>query len=141
MSKISGKNTRPEIQLRKLLHSGGFRFRLHDKKLPGKPDIVLPKYKTVILSNGCFWHFHEGCEYSHIPSTRTEYWSEKLNNNKRRDKMNIESLISLNWNVIVVWDCWRDSYSDSELLDILSKTIKNGQSHIEIPTKLKEQDE
>ena len=85
MSMIKGKNTKPEMVVRKYLHSHGFRFRLHDKRLPGKPDIVLPKYKTVIMVHGCFWHGHEGCRYYIVPKTRTEWWLNKINRNKEVD--------------------------------------------------------
>ena len=87
MSQIKGKNTKPEMLVRKFLFSKGFRYRLHIKDLPGKPDIVLPKYKTVIFIHGCFWHGHEGCKYSSIPKTRTEWWTEKINKNISNDSV------------------------------------------------------
>lgn len=105
MSKIRAKNTRPEITLRKALFARGFRYRIHDKKLPGKPDIVLPKYKTVIFVNGCFWHGHEECKYFKLPKTRTEWWLEKINKNKLRDKNEKEALEKLGWKVLIVWEC------------------------------------
>lgn len=105
MSRIRGKNTKPEILVRKFLFSKGFRYRLHDNKLPGKPDIILKKYKTVIFVNGCFWHGHKDCKYSVIPKTRTEWWKSKINNNKERDKKNNKILKNQDWNVIVVWEC------------------------------------
>lgn len=92
MSQIKGKNTKPEILVRKHLHSKGFRYRLHDKSLPGKPDIVLKKYKTVIFVNGCFWHGHEGCKYFILPKTRTEWWKDKIFKTKERDKSKIDQL-------------------------------------------------
>ncbi len=105
MSRIRGQNTSPEIMVRKYLHAEGFRFRLHDKKLPGKPDIVLKKYKTVIFVNGCFWHSHKNCRYAIIPKTRTEWWEQKLNRTKERDKEATENLCLINWRVITIWEC------------------------------------
>nr|WP_217988362.1 DNA mismatch endonuclease Vsr [Aliifodinibius salipaludis] len=89
MSQITGKDTKPEMMVRKFLHSNGFRYRLHVKDLPGKPDLVLPKYNSVIFVHGCFWHAHENCEFFNIPKTRTEWWKEKLYGNKERDERNI----------------------------------------------------
>lgn len=105
MSMIKGKNTKPEILVRKFLHKNGFRFRLNYSKLPGKPDIVLPKYKTVIFVNGCFWHGHEGCKYFVIPKTRTEWWVNKINKTKERDKIISDKLEKLGWKVLVIWEC------------------------------------
>ncbi|HLP04948.1 MAG TPA: very short patch repair endonuclease [Paludibacter sp.] len=105
MSKIRSKNTKPEMLLRKALHARGFRFRVHYKKLPGRPDIVLPKYRTAIFVQGCFWHGHEGCRSSHIPKTNSGFWSEKINTNKNRDATNLSRLNSLGWNVLEVWEC------------------------------------
>jgi DNA mismatch endonuclease (patch repair protein) len=105
MSQIKGKNTKPEIMVRKFLFSKGFRYRLHDEKLPGKPDIVLPKYKTVIFIHGCFWHGHEGCKYFVVPNTRTEWWVNKINSNIKNDNQSI-NYISLNgWRPIIIWEC------------------------------------
>lgn len=104
MAGIKGKNTKPEIVVRKALHAQGYRFRLHDKKLPGKPDIVLPKYKTVIFVHGCFWHKHD-CKHFKWPKTRPEFWREKIEGNVARDKKHAEELITLGWNVKVVWEC------------------------------------
>lgn len=105
MSQIKGKNTKPEILVRKFLHSKGFRFRIHDKKLPGKPDIVLPKHKTVIFVQGCFWHGHKGCKYFVVPKTKTKWWLDKINSNIVRDKKNISSLRRSGWKVITIWGC------------------------------------
>lgn len=105
MQQIKGTNTKPEILLRKLLFSKGFRYRINNKNLPGKPDIVLKKYNTVIFVNGCFWHGHENCRYYVIPKTRTEFWTEKINGNKKRDKKNTELLFQKGWKVITVWEC------------------------------------
>ncbi len=105
MSSIKNKNTAPEIIVRKLLHSMGYRFRLHRKDLPGTPDIVLPKHKTVIFINGCFWHGHEHCPRSRLPDTNKDFWEAKIIKNKKRDEENIEKLRSQGWNTIVVWTC------------------------------------
>jgi len=105
MSQIKGRNTKPEILVRKFLHSKGYRFRLHDKKLPGKPDIVLPKYKTVIFVHGCFWHGHKGCKYFVLPKTRTAWWLRKIEGNKMRDKKVYVELKKSGWKVIKVWEC------------------------------------
>ena len=105
MSAIKSKNTKPEIKVRKVLHSMGYRFRLHRKNLPGSPDIVLPKYKTVIFVHGCFWHRHENCKYASTPKTRQEFWEAKFRENINRDKLNQENLSSKGWKIIVVWEC------------------------------------
>ena len=105
MSAIKSKNTKPEIKVRKVLHSMGYRFRLHSKDLPGSPDIVLPKYKTVIFVHGCFWHRHQNCKYASTPKTRQEFWNKKFNENINRDKINQENLSSKGWKIIIVWEC------------------------------------
>ena len=104
MSKISGKNTKPEILVRKFLFSKGFRYRINVKTLPGKPDIVLPKYKTIIFVNGCFWHGHN-CKKGKLPSSNTGFWKEKISNNKSRDAKNSDLLVKLGWKVIIIWQC------------------------------------
>ena len=105
MSRIRSKDTKPEEIVRKYLFSIGFRFRKNDKRYPGHPDIVLPKYKTVIFVNGCFWHCHEGCKYYVVPKSNPEYWIPKLDRNRERDITNIELLRNDGWNVIIVWEC------------------------------------
>jgi len=105
MSKIKAKDTKPEMLVRRFLHKNGFRYRIHVKDLPGKPDIVLPKYKTVILIHGCFWHGHEGCNYFVIPKTRTDWWLKKINKNKAKDDLNKQLLVAKGWNVIEIWEC------------------------------------
>ena len=105
MSKIKGKNTKPEIILRSQLFKQGFRFRIHQKNLPGKPDIVLSKYRTVIFVHGCFWHYHKDCREGRIPSTNSKYWKEKLQRNIARDKANIKALRKDKWKVFVIWEC------------------------------------
>ena len=105
MSQIKGKNTKPEILVRKHLHALGFRFRLHDRKPPGTPDIVLPKYETVIFVHGCFWHGHKNCKYANIPKTRTEWWTNKFDRNKLNDRKAARILTKDGWHVITVFEC------------------------------------
>lgn len=105
MSRIKSINTKPEILLRKELFKLGFRYRIHDKKLPGKPDIVLKKYKTIIFIHGCFWHGHENCKYFVIPKTRTEWWLDKINKTKENDKNNYKKLKEIGWKIITVYEC------------------------------------
>lgn len=105
MAMIKGKNTKPEIIVRKYLFSHKIRYRINDRRLPGTPDIVLPKFKTVIFINGCFWHGHTECKISHIPKTNTEYWNNKIDRNKTRDIKNKFILTHLGWNVITIWEC------------------------------------
>lgn len=105
MSRIRSKNTKPELAIRKLLHSRGFRFRLHRKDLPGKPDIVLSKYNAVIFVHGCFWHGHTDCKYFVVPKTRTEWWLSKINRNKKLDATNTAKLQEMGWKVIQIYEC------------------------------------
>ena len=105
MSGIKGKNTKPEIAFRKILHSRGFRFRLHNKDLPGKPDLVLSRYKAVIFIHGCFWHGHESCRLFRIPKSRSEFWGEKITGNIARDKSQLVLLQDNGWRILIVWEC------------------------------------
>jgi DNA mismatch endonuclease, patch repair protein len=105
MSRIRSKDTKPEIAVRSMLHRSGYRFRLHVKNLPGKPDIVLPKYNTVIFVNGCFWHRHQGCKYSYNPKTHVQFWRKKFKDNVVRQKAIIKKLNNLGWKVKIVWEC------------------------------------
>lgn len=105
MSMIKGRDTKPEIIVRKFLFSKGYRYRVNYSKLPGKPDIVLTKQKAAIFVNGCFWHGHEGCKYFVVPKTRTRWWLDKINKTKERDQINYKKLTETNWRIIVVWEC------------------------------------
>ena len=105
MSRIRSKDTKPEILVRSYLFSKGLRFRKNDKRYPGSPDIVLPKYKTMVFVHGCFWHLHDGCRYARIPKSNVEYWEKKLYRNKERDEHNQKELEEMGWNVITVWEC------------------------------------
>jgi len=104
MSGIRGKNTSPELLIRKALHARGFRFRIHVKNLPGKPDLVLPKYKAAVFIHGCFWHGHN-CKYFKVPQTRPEFWLEKIGKNRARDELQAAALGALGWKVLVIWEC------------------------------------
>lgn len=125
MSQIRGKDTKPEFLVRKYLHSQGFRFRLHDKSLPGKPDIVMKKYTSVVFVHGCFWHGHEGCKYFTIPATRTDWWSAKIERNRRKDTESIEGLQKLGWTVYVIWECELKPKKRNVTLESLSTFLKN----------------
>lgn len=105
MSGIRGKNSRPEKIVRSLLHTAGYRFRLHRKDLPGTPDIVLPRHRIVVFIHGCFWHCHTGCRFSKLPATRTDFWAKKLQANAERDKVAAIRLEELGWRVLCVWEC------------------------------------
>lgn len=105
MSRIRSSNTKPEVALRKALHRLGFRFRLHGRRLPGKPDIVLAKHRTVVFVHGCFWHRHEGCKVATTPKSNSEFWVEKFNRNVIRDTAILEQLYDTGWRVIIAWEC------------------------------------
>lgn len=105
MSRIRSKDTSPEVALRKALHALGLRFRLHDKRLPGKPDIVFPRFKTVVLIHGCFWHRHHGCSVATLPKSNTAFWQEKFDRNVERDQRNTDALTQMGWKIITVWEC------------------------------------
>lgn len=125
MSQIKGINTKPEILVRKFLFSKGFRYKLHDKNLPGKPDIVLPKYKTIIFINGCFWHGHKDCKYFITPKTRTEWWLNKISKNILNDKVKTQKLKKLGWNIITIWECSiKPSKKEQTLNNLLLKIMK-----------------
>ena len=105
MSRIKSKDTKPEMLVRKFLHAHGYRYTLHNKKLPGKPDIALPRYKTVVMIHGCFWHGHQHCKYFSIPKTRTEWWENKINGNIANDEKASAALRALGWKIINIWTC------------------------------------
>ena len=124
MSHIKGKDTKPEVIVRKYLFSQGFRYRKNDPRLPGKPDIVLPKYKTVIFVNGCFWHKHEGCKYFVWPKSNTEFWQQKIADTVERDNREYKQLEELGWRIIVVWECELKSKVQKERLERLCHEIR-----------------
>ena len=120
MSRIRSKDTKPEEIVRKYLFAQGFRYRKNDSRYPGKPDIVLPKYKTVIFVNGCFWHKHEGCKYFVWPKSNVEFWQKKILSNVTRDEQNYLILEKQGWNVIVVWECQlKKNICESTLKDLI----------------------
>ena len=127
MSQIKGKNTKPEMLVRKFLFSKGFRYRLHVKNLPGKPDLILPKYKTIIFINGCFWHGHENCKYYIMPKTRTEWWIDKINRTKQRDSENFLQLSESGWKIVTIFECElkreKREQTFNKILSILQKNI------------------
>ena len=118
MSRIKGSDTKPEKILRSALHRAGFRFRLHHPKLPGRPDIVLPKYNAVVFVHGCYWHRHAGCPNATTPKTRTEFWQAKFDGTVERDRRNVDELTRLGWHVITVWECELEKNPDDVLRDI-----------------------
>lgn len=124
MSRIRGKDTKPEILVRQYLFSEGFRFRKNDKRYPGHPDIVLPKYRTMVFVNGCFWHGHEGCKYYTVPKSNTEFWVSKIKRNQERDRSDREELEKNGWNVITVWECQLEKKVSEETLKDLALRIK-----------------
>ena len=131
MSSIRSSNTKPEVNLRHALWSRGFRYLKNDKRLPGKPDIVLPKYRTVIFVHGCFWHGHKGCKKYTIPKSNTEFWTTKIANNQERDQEVWRHLEAKGWEVIIVWECELEKNRfDDTIARIESEIIENGRRHL-----------
>lgn len=122
MSGITGKDTKPEHIVRRYLHARGFRFRLHRRDLPGKPDIVLPKYRTVVQIHGCYWHRHEGCRYATTPASNREFWERKFTANVERDRRQQQELEALGWRVLVIWEC----QMAPDHLEKLAESINDG---------------
>ena len=125
MSHVRGKDTKPELLVRQFLFAQGFRYRLYRKDLPGKPDIVLPKYKTVIFINGCFWHGHTGCKYATIPEANHDFWLAKISGNIERDKSNHAKLFELGWKVIEIWQCELKPKFREQTLNNLLTELRN----------------
>lgn len=123
MAAVHSKNTRPEILVRRYLWRKGFRYRLNSSRLPGHPDIVLPKYRTCIFVNGCFWHGHDGCKYYTIPKTNTAFWAEKIARNKDRDKQEQQQLAKMGWHCITVWGCELKPKKREKTLEALAFTL------------------
>ncbi len=124
MSKIRGKNTKPEMILRSQLFRKGFRFRVHQKDLPGNPDIVLTKYKTVIFVHGCFWHYHKDCKEGRIPSTNSKFWKDKLEHNVKKDAKHLKALKNMGWKVLVLWECGVEKKLETVMQKVM-KSVKN----------------
>lgn len=138
MSGIKGKNTRPEVSIRKALHARGFRYRIHANNLPGKPDLVLPKYKAVVFVHGCFWHGHT-CRYFKIPQTRPDFWLDKIKKNQTRDRSQEAALLSDGWRVLIVWECAIRSMSRKKsplLIDQISNWLINGNEYLQIDERI-----
>jgi len=126
MSHIRDRDTKQEVIVRSALFRAGFRFRKNDPRYPGKPDVVLPKYKTVIFVNGCFWHHHEGCKLAYIPKTRTDFWMKKFRQNQVNDKLQREELEQLGWHVIYIWECELKKDFNSVIKRLIEILRKNG---------------
>ena len=125
MSSIRGKDTKPEILVRKGLHARGFRFRLQERKLPGRPDLTLPKYGVAVMVNGCFWHGHEGCRYATKPQSNSEFWDAKIARNRHRDEVTTAHLEALGWTVITVWECeLKGKEAARARIDVLAEEIR-----------------
>lgn len=134
MARVGQRDTGPELRLRSALHRMGFRYRLHDKKLPGSPDIVFPKFGAAIFVHGCFWHSH-GCRYSTKPTTRRKFWQDKFKANIKRDKRKSEELMADGWRVLVVWECAlksRDEAIVERVVDIVSEWLTSDETYGEI---------
>ena len=129
MSRIRSAHTQPEIVVRKFLHARGFRYTLHNKKLPGRPDIVLPKYKTIVFIHGCFWHGHANCKYYVVPKTRTEWWLNKINTNKANDDKAIKALKKEGWKIIIIWECNLKPAKIEKTLASLLKKVERDSCH------------
>lgn len=133
MAGIRGKDTRPELALRRALHARGFRYRLHAKNLPGTPDLVLRRYRAAIFVHGCFWHRHEGCRYTTTPSTRPEFWLEKFAANIARDRSTRTVLLSEEWRVATVWECaLRKPRQIGSVADLLAEWLRGRLGKVEI---------
>ena len=130
MAAIHSASTKPELKLRQALWRLGFRYRVNDKRLPGKPDIVLPKYRTVIFVHGCFWHGHKGCPTSHIPETNTDFWKAKIARNQERDQEVWRQLEAKGWSVIIVWECQlKKAYFEGTIERVKAEIIRNGEKY------------
>lgn len=127
MSRIQNRDTKPELIVRSLLHRKGYRFRLHRKDLPGKPDIVLPCFNTIIFVNGCFWHRHEGCRFAYTPQTRVDFWQNKFNQNIKRDQKVQNELLNLGWQVYVIWECeTKNPHALEKIIEQIFESKKRG---------------
>lgn len=141
MSRIKGKDTKPELFVRSLLHQLGYRFTVNgprNRKLPGKPDLVLPKYRTVLFVHGCFWHGHDGCKHYRIPKSRTAWWRAKIEGNRARDEKNVKQLEMLGWNVVTVWTCEFDTVSKRQSLPEILVARIDDSNHQTEPLKVAE---
>ncbi|MFC0304017.1 very short patch repair endonuclease [Rhizorhabdus histidinilytica] len=133
MSGIRGKDTQPEMRLRRALHARGFRFRLHDRSLPGSPDLVLPRWQAIIQVHGCFWHRHAGCRYATSPASRPEFWQTKFDANVARDRASISALQRGGWRTAIIWECGLRSADQTELFDTLEQWLRGKNKSLELP--------
>jgi len=132
MAGIRGKNTTPEVRLRKALHGAGFRFRLHSAKLPGRPDIVLPKFRAAIFVHGCFWHRHKSCSNASVPKSNAEFWEDKFARNVERDTANVAGLHAAGWRVAIIWECAIRKRGATDVSDDLVRWLVSGNEMLEI---------
>ena len=140
MSHIRSKDTNPEVSVRRELFHRGFRFRKNVRTLPGTPDIVLPKYRTVIFINGCFWHGHKGCRHYTIPKTNVSFWTDKIERNRSRDQLNVQRLESIEWNVITIWECQLTKSALTTTMDALENEIRSNEAKWEAYRNRRRQD-
>lgn len=138
MAAIHSSSTKPELKLRRALWSLGFRYRINEKDLPGKPDIVLPKFRTVVFVHGCFWHGHKGCKYYTVPKTNTEFWTAKVTRNQQRDQEVWRQLEAKGWAVIIVWECELKKYRFEDTVNsVATEIVRNGEAYHYIQTARK----
>lgn len=135
MSRIGARNTKPEMVVRQGLHALGFRYRIHARDLPGSPDLVLPKYKSVILIHGCFWHAHNGCRNFRVPKSNTAFWKEKLARNTERDARQVKELEDAGWRVLIVWECATRDFSTKKLVETIAAWLHREVQMVQIPHK------
>ena len=133
MAGIRGRDTRPELAVRRALHGAGFRFRLHDARLPGRPYIVLPRHRAVVLVHGCFWHRHEGCRLTTTPATRAEFWQEKFAGNVARDARDMALLADAGWRIAVLWECGLRAKDIAPLMTRLAAWLRSDEDRLELP--------
>lgn len=140
MSKIRSKNTKPELLIRSLLHRRGFRFRVHVKDLPGKPDIVLAKYKAAIFINGCFWHGHQGCSLFKLPGTRSDFWEQKIARNQINDNKAIVALLEKNWRIAIIWECSirGKNRNPEQVITLIANWLQGSEVFLEVSSKIYE---
>lgn len=127
MSGIRGKDTQPELRLRKALFAKGFRYRVNDRRLPGRPDLVFPRYRAVVMVHGCFWHHHENCRFATVPETRAEFWKAKFETNRKRDRVVLAELAAAGWRCAIVWECGLKGPEDEATIEAVSGWLESGE--------------
>ncbi|WP_235527194.1 very short patch repair endonuclease [Sphingopyxis sp. 113P3] len=133
MARIRGRDTKPELAMRKALHARGLRYRLHYKGLPGRPDLVFPKFQAVVFVHGCFWHRHEGCRFTTTPATRPEFWAQKFEQNVLRDHRAIANLEQSGWRTAIVWECAIKEYGGEQISDRISQWLAEDHGSLVVP--------